>query len=186
MNCNEIEFYNAPTGEVLVKPKDAAVFVLTEEHSNVINMVLAYFSEIYTEAYQAVSELYSKSSLNKKYYEYLMAIRLIKCNLGEYDALNPDIKADGQIVLEEVKCPLRGICKHEGVICKPKKNTRLSTREIEVGKLCATMKYEEIAEELNISVLTVYKHIQNIKIKLNLKHSRQIPAAVESIISNRP
>lgn len=185
MNYNEIEFYNTPEGAVMVKPKDGAVFVLTEEHTEIISMILSYFNNIYTEAYNKVAELYSKSTLNKKWYEYQMAVRLIKCNLGEYDAMNPDINFTGDIVLEDVKCPLRGICKEEGIICRPRKNTKLSAREIEIGQLCAVMKYEDIAEELNISVLTVYKHIQNIKIKLNLKHSRQIPAAVEKIISNK-
>lgn len=184
MNFNEFEFYNTPTGEVMVKPKDGAVFVLTEDHTEIISLVLDFFSNIYTEAYDRVAHIYSKSSLNKKWFEYRMAVRLIKCNLGEYDALNPDV-CNNEIVLEDVKCPLRGICIDEGIICRPRKNTRLSERELEVGKLCETMKYEEIGEYLNISKLTVYKHIQNIKIKLNLKHSRQIPAAIKNIISNK-
>lgn len=185
MNYNELEFYNTPSGDVMVKPKNGAVFVLSEDHTEIISMILNYFNNIYTEAYNKVADIYSKSSLNKKWYEYQMAMRLIKCNLGEYDATNPDINVKGEIILEDVKCPLRGICKEEGVICRPRKNTKLSDREIEVGRLCESMKYEEISEELNISVLTVYKHIQNIKIKLNLKHSRQIPAAIEKIINNR-
>ena len=111
-----IEFYNNPSGEVIVKPQGQAAFVLKETHREFISDILLYISEMYPKDYEALMELYSKSSRNRIYYEYLAVSRFVRCNFGEYDQLSTDIDMQGYFKFEEVKCPLRGECKFEGII----------------------------------------------------------------------
>ena len=63
----------------------------------------------------------------------------------------------------------------EGRICRPTLQTALSPRETEVARLYSAG-YDRlaIANELNISVYTVVRHISNIKARLKLRHSNQI------------
>jgi len=69
-----------------------------------------------------------------------------------------------------VKCPLRGECQLEGVVCKPQLDTSLSDREMEVFRLIVdNMQADEIAAELNLSPCTINRHRENIKAKLKLR-----------------
>ena len=59
---------------------------------------------------------------------------------------------------------------YEGVICKPKIG-KLTEREREVAKYIADgMQAVDIAELMNISVNTVNKHRENIKVKLGTRN----------------
>ena len=74
-------------------------------------------------------------------------------------------------------CPLRGECRHEGVICKPQLDTRLTEREMEVFRLIAqNLQAEDIAEELHISPCTVARHRENIKAKIGAKNVAEMTA----------
>jgi len=46
-----------------------------------------------------------------------------------------DINTAGALCIEDVRCPLRGECLMEGVICKPRLQTELTNREREVALL---------------------------------------------------
>lgn len=74
---------------------------------------------------------------------------------------------------EQMKCPLMGTgdCRWDGVICRPKLSTGLTSREQELLPLFADgLQSHEIAERLCISKVTVDHHRQNILTKLG-KHS---------------
>ena len=87
------------------------------------------------------------------------------------------IDADGFFHFEEVGCPLRGECRMEGVICKPKLDSKLTPRELEVIKLISKgLRAQEIADRLYISVKTVQRHRENIKAKLQLRTLAQVSA----------
>ena len=106
-----------------------------------------------------------------------MVHRFIRCNFGEYDALSMDVNANGNLRFEDVRCPLRGECPFECVICKPMLDTKLSEREQQVAKLVGKgYTAEEMGRELHISPHTVKRHIANIKTRLNLSHTHQIIA----------
>jgi DNA-binding CsgD family transcriptional regulator len=73
-----------------------------------------------------------------------------------------DMDAQGNFKFEFVGCPLRGECKHDGIICNPRFNSRLSNRELEVMQLCADgLRDDEISERLFISLNTVNNHRKN-------------------------
>ena len=106
-----------------------------------------------------------------------MVHRFIRCNFGEYDALSLDVNANGHLRFEDVRCPLRGECPFECIICKPTLDSKLSERENQVAKLlCEGFTAEEIGEELHISPHTVKRHIANIKTRLKLTRTNQIIA----------
>lgn len=170
-----MEFYNTPDGEVMIKEENKAARVFTESDRELIDDILSLIRDRYTEAYKKLLELYSKSNRNRAYYDYRIVHRFIRCNFGEYDQFNYDIDAVGNYDFEEVKCPLRGECLYEGVICKPKLCTELTEREMMVFRLIVSnMQAEEIAQELAISIPTVNRHRENIKIKIGVKSISQM------------
>nr|WP_297653814.1 LuxR family transcriptional regulator [uncultured Prevotella sp.] len=128
-----IEFYNTPEGVVMYKPLNGPVQELTIDSRKIVTEMMSLIRTRYPEAFKALSELYSSNELNRYLYEFNIVSRFCRCNLGEYDALSPDIDSDGFFHFEEVGCPLRGECRYEGGVCKPKLNTQLSERELEIS-----------------------------------------------------
>ncbi len=172
-----IKFYVSPDGEVYVKPVEESIYVYSEGCKAITQKVISIIRDLYPDAYKALAELYSKSERNKSLFEYKMAHRFIRCNFGELDSLTYDITPEGKFNFEEVRCPLRGECINEGRICKPKLETKLSSREEDVAELLTEgLSGPEIAKELSISVCTVNRHLSNIKSRLRLKSTRQIIA----------
>lgn len=176
----KIELYNAPDGQVCVKPADGGVFVLDENRKEFVQEMWLGIQEFWPDAFNRLSELYSASSLNRSYFEFRMVRRFCRCNFGLYDTQNWDIDEFGEWHFEQAPCPLRGECSDEGVICNPKMRSNLSEREMEVARLLAYMSPEEVTAELKLSIRTVYNHIQAIKIRLKLKTIAQIAAWYKS------
>lgn len=172
---NAIEFYNTPDGTVMYKRVGGAVRELHSGDRELITELFAMIRDRYPRAFKALSDLYSKSETCRETFEFKIVSRFVRCNFGEFDMHTTDIDSDGMFRFEEVKCPLRGECVHEGCICKPVLNTSLSDREIEVLALIAKgLESEEIAEELCISRFTVCRHRDNIKAKLKLRKTAQL------------
>ncbi len=175
MILNNIEFYNTPDGDIMVKPFNQSVFVLDIKNRQLIQSVLSIIKDRYPIAFDRLSAIYSKSERNRDYYEFKMVSRFIRCNFGEYDQNKLDIDFRGTLQFEEVHCPLRGECHDEDIICRPKINNKLTSREIEVLNLIGNgMQSNDIADELSISVATVNRHRENIKAKLNLHSVAQL------------
>ena len=173
----KIEFYICPDGTVNIKPFGEAVYEYTLDCKKITEGMIVLIRDLYPTAFNALAELYSKSERNKNFYEYRIVHRFIRCNFGEYDALSYDINSVGDLNIEDVRCPLRGECLFEGLICKSPLKTELSPRETEVAHLLAKgYSRQEIAEELQISTFTVTRHITNIKARLHLKTTNQIIA----------
>lgn len=172
---NQIEFYTCPDGSICIKPFEKPMFLFDQSCREIIGELIILIRDLYPQAFKALSEMYSKSEKNRDYYEYQIVHRFIRCNFGAYDALSYDIDRTGQLRIEEVQCPLRGECKYEGIICKPQLKTALSEREQEVATLLAQgLSRQEIADELNISLYTVIRHITNIKARLHFTKTSQI------------
>ena len=177
-----IEFYKTPQGEVMCKPVGGSTREITEQDREFVQDMLDLIRTRYPKAFEALSEMYSKSELNRAHFEFQIVSRFIRCNFGEYDANTTDIDADGFFRFEEVGCPMRGECLFEGVICKPELDTGLSRREREVLELiCAGCQTQEIAERLIISPLTVNRHRENIKAKTGMRTLAQLTSWFQSI-----
>lgn len=172
-NLRNIEFFKTPEGDVMYKRHGEGVRLLDEHDRETVASLLSLIRTRYPEAFAAVSDIYSRSEKNRAWYEFQMVSRFIRCNLGDYDTHTIDIDADGQIHFEQMKCPLMGSgdCRWDGVICRPKLSTGLTTREQEILPLLADgLQSCDIAERLCIAKNTVDRHRQNILAKLG-KHS---------------
>lgn len=168
MEIKSIEFYNAPEGEVMIRKQGDAERVLSSKDREFIATFIAIISEFYPEAHKALAETYKKSELNRDYYQFLIVKRFIRCNFGSFDNVQ-DIDSNGRFRFEFVSCPLKGECKHDGIICSPKFNSTLSCRELEVMKLAYEGSIdEEIAESLFIAINTVNNHRKNAFRKLGI------------------
>lgn len=169
----EIEFYNTPDCEVMIKPRGEPVRVLSEtgkENRVFISAFISHLVTFYTKAWEALSLLYSRKEPNRLNYEYWIVSRFIRCNFGEYDTNSPDIDVWGRFHFEEVKCPIRNECSLAGIVCKPEFNTTLSFRETNVLRLVIERyKVADIAPLLHISPHTVANHIRNIHEKTSTR-----------------
>ncbi len=157
----KIEFYITPKGGVMISDSDGTRHFKESDREFVGDMI-EKLSEFYPEALAALSKVFEKKRLNIPHYEYRIVLRFIKCNWGKFDSLM-DIDQFGNLNFEEVECPLRGECCHEGVICKPKFNSNLSGRELEVMRqYYEKTPVEEIACKLFLSIETVKTHKRNV------------------------
>ncbi|MBR7018081.1 MAG: helix-turn-helix transcriptional regulator [Prevotella sp.] len=173
MEC--VEFYKTPEGDIMYKHVGEPVKELTPQGREMVSQLLDLIRTRYPGAFKDLSELYTVSEPNRWVFEFKIVSRFLRCNVGEFDNMHLDIDEDGFFHFEEVGCPLRGECRHEGVICKPKMDTKLTAREEEILQHIARGKQsQEIADELCISPLTVNRHRENIKAKLNVRSVAQM------------
>lgn len=139
------------------------------QSEGLINKLFEKIEHDYPMAYEYLCEHYKDARLNMAYYRYLIVRRFVKCNFSNLDTTKEDIERNSIMNFEHVACPLRGECACEGVVCHPKYKTRLSKREIEVGRLWYNgLTKEKIAEQLFVSVDTVTSHIRHIYSKLGV------------------
>lgn len=168
MDLNNIEFYSTPSGGVMIKKAGKPLKKYEESDTEFTFQMIEVISEFYTEAFDELCKIYATSETNKRYFEYLIVHRFIRCNFSEYDNTN-DIDQSGIFRFEYVKCPLRGECKSHEIICTLKFNSKLSEREHEVMKLYyESFSTDQIADNLFISIKTVEKHKSNVLKKLKL------------------
>ena len=161
-----IEFFNLES-EVMRVDESGECSKFTQNDTELISSILEHIQAYYPNAYAALCAIYERSKPNLPYFRYLIAKRFAKCNFGAIDNI-PDIE-DGKFNLECVACPLRGECKHEGIICRPVFNHRLSDAEMRVLRLLyQQVSREEIASRLYLSIHTVNNHIRHAFTRLNL------------------
>ena len=165
-----IEFFtDRQTGQAMYRIDSGAVKELTEKDTYIIENLLERSKEFYPKQYEALEDVYGKSSINKSYYDFLRARRIINCCFGEYDS-KTDIDSKGHYNFEIVKCPLIAECKHYKIICQPQFESSLTESEIRVMKLVFNGKTaEEIADALFLSVHTINNHRRNALQRLGLK-----------------
>ena len=174
IKLNMKEFSNTSDGEVLIHDENG-VTPLNQSNREFIGSMLITIRERYPKAAEALSKEYAPSRSNVLFYEFKMVKRFIRCNFGEQDTLHQDIDENGDFHVEEVRCPMRGECHYEGVICKPTLNCVLSTQE----KLVLDYKGQgltemQIAEKMILSPFTIHRHMENIRRKLNLHNAAEL------------
>lgn len=145
---------------------------LTPADRDAVEFMLENMHRFFPAAIKRLYEWAADSAANKMYFEYRIVDRFVRCNFGDADFLYSDIE-DDMFHFEEVKCPLRGICKDEGVICKPKANLGLPAEEQRVVKLYAKGYLPgEIAEHLGKAEKTCKEQIRSACKRLKLPHPR--------------
>lgn len=168
----EIKEFFTVDDKAYVMYQDSMIEEVTEKSKELIEEILDRVQNFYPEAHAALKEWYRKNSLNVPYTRSLMAQRFIKCNFGELDTTEDDVKRDGTFCFEKVSCPMRGECRYDGVVCRPMFNSRLSKAELRVMELYyRNTKIEKIADKLYLSGHTVRNHIRAAFSKLGV-HSQ--------------
>jgi DNA-binding CsgD family transcriptional regulator len=162
-----IEFYITPKGDVMIH-SEKGVRQLKVSDRQFISSMMNIIDEFYPQSLTALSKVYEKLKSVPGFYEFHIARRFIKCNFGKYDSIL-DIDQFGSLNFEEIECPLRGECPVEGIVCKPKFNSKLTDRELDVMQLYYEgIKPEEIAEQTCLSVSTVKTHKRNAFRRVNV------------------
>lgn len=160
MELQSKEFYRTPNGEIMISD-ECGSRILTKNDRAFISEMLKKMWEFWPDALASLSKEYAKCRPNIPEFEYRIVCRFLKCNFGRFDS-TLDIDQLGNFHFEEVECPLRGECKLEGIVCRPKFNSKLSDREIEVMHYYYKgMHVEYIADQLCISPETVLTHKRN-------------------------
>lgn len=139
-----------------------------------IDFMLEQMQRCFPKAWDRLQEWAGESKANKRFFEYRMVDRFIRCNFGEADFLYSDVE-NGMFHFEEVKCPLRGICKDENVICKPEFKIPVSKEEGRAAALYSKgLSANEIAKVLGKGVKTVKNQLSNAAKRLGLNRTRDL------------
>ncbi len=172
-----IEFRVSPDGIVYYKQGKAGEKRLTRFCTAICLEVMGIIHDRFPGAWARLRLLYkpkNSSSAAKDVAVFSIIERFIRCNFGEHDLLTPDIDRD-IVHFEEVRCPLRGICQDENIICKPQSLYRLTSAEKEVARLYLRGDtFDMIARELGKSPSTVKQQLWKLKKKLGAKNCREI------------
>lgn len=165
---NGVEFYRTPFGKIEVREPNKSVYTFEQQHKELTEAILDHVETFYSTAYEGLQQCYKNLAPNRPYQRFVMANRFIRCNLSEYDQ-TPDIDHNGSFRLEFVSCPMRGECKWDGIICRPKFTSTLTARETEIMKCFYNNESkEDIADKLFISIETVKQHKRNALKRLGL------------------
>lgn len=173
----EIEFRVSPDGNIYFKENGEPEKRLTRFNKDLCGKLISIICNRFPGAWSRLRLLYppkSQTVAAKDKAAFQIVERFIRCNFGEHDLLTPDIEND-ILHFEEVRCPLRGICPDEKIICKPQSLTKLSPAEKEVVQLYLYgLTFDVIARRLGKSPQTVKVQLHNIKNKLGAKNCREI------------
>lgn len=172
-----IEFRVSPDGSVYFTEAGQRERRLSRFEKRVCLLLCSIIRERFPGAWSRLRILYpqkSHTSSGKDKAMFSAIERFVRCNFGEHDLLTPDIEHD-ILNFEEVRCPLRGICPDENVICKPQSLVRLTSSEREVARLYLRGDtFDQIASVLGKSPNTVKVQLHNIKKKTGAKNCREI------------
>lgn len=132
-----IEFRVSPDGKVYYKQGKAEEKRLTRFNTAICLELLDTIQSRFPGAWSRLRLIYkpkNNSSAARDVAAFSIVERFIRCNFGERDLLTPDIERD-ILHFEKVRCPLRGMCPDENIICKPQSLYKLTPAEKEVAKL---------------------------------------------------
>lgn len=162
-----VEFRVSPDGQVYYKEQGRSEKRLTKFSTAICEQLLATVKYRFPAAYSRLQTLYPRNT-------YDIVQRFVRCNFGEHDLLTPDIDHD-ILHFEEVRCPLRGMCPDEGIVCKPQSFVNLTAAESEVAHLYLDgYTFDEIAQKLGKSPATVKVQLHSIKQKTGARNCREI------------
>lgn len=172
-----VEFRVSPDGIIYYKQGKAGEKRLTRFCRGICEEVLGIIHDRFPGAWSRLSLLYKQRSntpAEKDKVAFSIVERFIRCNFGEHDLLTPDIDRD-IVHFEEVRCPLRGMCQDENIICKPQSLYELTPAEKEVASLYLRGEtFNTIAQQLGKSPSTVKQQLWRLKNKLGAKNCREI------------
>ncbi len=168
-----IEFFVGSDGNVWLR-QGRECRMLTTKDNDIIELVRDKIIKMFPAAYNRLKDVFKDFAFNTWMMNYKIVDRFIRCNMGADNLQKFDIE-DGFLNLEEVKCPLHGICKDENVVCRPNCRTLFSKAENEVVILYAQgYNIDEIAAKLKKNRSTVNNQIWKVARRLGLDSRRKL------------
>lgn len=147
---------------------------LTPSDRTEVVWMLEHIRQLFPAATARLEEWAGESKPNRRFFEYRMVDRFIRCNFGEADFLYSDVE-NGMFHFEEVRCPLRGICRDENVICKPVFKMPVPKEEGRAAALYSKgLTVNEIAKVLGKGVKTVKNQLGSAAKRLGLNRTRDL------------
>lgn len=164
------EFF-AHESEIWTRTADGEIRQLRIEDADLLREFCEAIRTFYPKAYTALAEEYGASAKHPCYMRFRIASRFIRCNFAELDNV-PDVSKTLKFNFEYVKCPMRGECRLENIVCRPQFEHRISPAEMPVMEMWfAGASIDEIAEHLCLSGYTVNNHICHVYTRLGV-HSK--------------
>lgn len=172
-----MELYQDPKGNILVKPENDNLFMLDECNRDFIVAMKIIIKNDYQKAWKACCEWNHKSKPNVTRFEFLNVRRFCKCNFPKYDE-KLDIDENGNLNFEFTDCPNRGECKYEGIICSPEFTNTLTEYDKLILKMIVykQLTADEIAIRLDRSINTINNRRKTILFKTGCKTIPQLIA----------
>lgn len=176
-----IEFHTGPDGVVRYQADGGEMKRLTR-FSEPVAVLAELIEARFPGAWARLQQLYPKrkGAVMQDKTVAAMVERFVRCNMGEHDLLTADFD-HGRLNFEEVRCPLRGICADEGIICKPTDALPLTQAERRVASMYVYgYTFKEIAAELGKSPATVKAQLHAMKNKLGVENCRALIKVLRS------
>lgn len=172
-----IEFYQEPSGEIIIRQNDGKIFILEESRRDIIVPMKMILQSDYAIAYKACEDMNTKSRQNRIHFDFLCVRQFLKCNFNQYDNVF-DIDASGAFHFEFINCPFRGICKYNNIICNPRFTNKLTDSDIVIIRMIVNQKMtaDQIALALCRSVNTINNRRKTILKKTGCKNIAQLVA----------
>lgn len=120
----KLEFFVGADGHVWYRTGDECRRLLPSDVETV-EYILAIICRVYPAAEARLQQMFERSQPNRRFKSYKVVERFIRCNMGADNLQRCDIDG-GRLNLEDVPCPLRGVCDCEGVVCRPRANSVFS------------------------------------------------------------
>lgn len=172
---HSIEFYTFED-EVWYRCEDGTHAKLDEMSRDIVKWMIEKLEEFYPTAYVALGKEFKACKANIPYFEFRIAFRFCKCNFGGIDNVK-DIDGNGRFHFERVVCPLRGECRHEGIVCNPPFNAKISPAEMRVLELIwRKMKTSDIANKLSLAERTIQNHTYNAYTRIGVREKAEFIA----------
>lgn len=161
-----IEMYQEPSGEMLVKPLDSPLFLLEQTRRDFIVPMKLMISNDYPQAWKGCKEWNNASRHNSVYFDFLNVRRFCICNFQKYDN-QLDIDESGRMSFEFTDCTLRAECKYKNIICNPVFSNTLTKSDLDILRMIVTqhMSSDQIALILGRSVNTINNRRKTIQQK---------------------
>lgn len=144
-------------------------YILTESHTELINEIDMFMQKMCSEAWKRCNQIARQESHFKDHRDqkFKAVSRFIRCNFGVRDNFNLDY--DGNYFsFEEVPCPLRGLCKHENVVCKPKLTALAKKALQDVSMVIEGYEPKQIAELTGRKLISVNHSLAKARLKLGV------------------
>ena len=167
-----IEFY-LWEGEVRYRV-DGHERTLKQSDWEIIEFILETLQKFFPDALQALNKKCASSLPNKRFYDFRRVELFIRCNFSDHDTLSFDI-SQGMLHFEDVKCPLRGVCEYDGIICRPRFRMPCPNEEGKVAALYSKgLTADEIAGVLRKNIKTVKNQLCSVTKRLQLNRTRDL------------